>query len=67
MSKAKYYVLRTGSKVNRVAKIESGCSYGWENGRWEYIPGLIKIQNSITDYEQISEKEAAALLKELSR
>ena len=67
MSKAKFYVLRTGNKVNRVAKIEGGCAYGWEAKGWEYMPGLIKIQNSMTDYEQISEAEANALIKGMAK
>lgn len=67
MSKASFYVLRTGKKVHRIAKIENGCAYGWEAGSWEYMPGLIKIQNSMTDYEEISEAEAKALIKEMSK
>lgn len=67
MSKATFYVLRTGQKVNRIAKIESGGAYGWEAGGWKYMPGLTKIQNSVTDYEEISEAEAKALIKGMAK
>jgi hypothetical protein len=46
-----------------VAKIEDGCcAYGWENGRWVSMPGLIKIRFEITDYEEISKEEAMRLI-----
>ena len=67
MSKANFYVLRTGEKVNRLAKIEEGGAYGWEAGSWAHMPGLIKIQHDVTDYEEISESEAKAIIKELEK
>lgn len=54
-----YYVYYCDGRPTRVAKIEDGCcAYGWENGRWVSMPGLIKIRFEITDYEEISREEA---------
>ena len=58
-----YYVYYCDGRPTRVAKIEDGsCAYGWENGRWVSMPGLIKIRFEITDYEEISKEEAMRLI-----
>lgn len=59
-----YYVYRNNGRVGRIAKITSGCAYGYEDGRWVAMPGLIKIQFDITDFEHISQKEAEKLIAE---
>lgn len=50
-------------KPTRVAKIED-VAYGWQDGKWEYMPNLIKIINEITDYEEISKEEAEKIIAE---
>ena len=65
--KSIYYVYRDGDKIYRVARIDNGSlAYGYEGGKWVYMPSLIKIQNEITDYEEISEDEANKLIEELN-
>lgn len=51
-------------EVRRIAKIvDNALAYGWQNGRWVQMSGLLKIQNDITDYEEISKAEAEKLMR----
>ena len=59
-----YFVYRNGEIVGRVAKFSDGVPYGWQDGKWEYMPSLVKIKNEDTDYEKISEAEAKELTGE---
>lgn len=59
-----YYVHRDEGKVTRIAKKENGLYYGYEKGKWVEMPGLIKIEFEITDYEEITKEEAERLIKE---
>ena len=60
---ARYYVYKKGGRIGRIAKIENGaCPYGWDQGRWIPMPGLIKINFDITDYQEIGEAEAFELI-----
>ena len=66
MSKTKYYILKLNNEIKRLAKIEDGAlAYGYEGGKWVSMPSLLKIQNDITDFEDISEDEANKIIKEL--
>lgn len=59
-----YYVFRLNGVVQRIAKIVDGVPYGYENGKWEFMPGLAKIQNDATsDYEEITKEEADILIQ----
>ena len=63
-NKTHYYVYKEGDQIYRIAKISNGDAYGYEGGEWISMPGLIKIQNEVTDYEEISEEEANKLIGE---
>lgn len=57
-----YYVLRVNGAVRRIAKIvDNAIAYGWENGEWIEMAGLLKIINEVTDYEEIDKAEADML------
>lgn len=59
-----YFVLRVNGAVRRIAKIvDNSIAYGWENGKWTPMQGLIKITEDITDYEPISKAEAQRLTR----
>lgn len=62
-----YYAFKFEGKVRRIAKIvDNALAYGWENGRWVSMPGLLKIQQDATsDYEEISKEEAEKLIKKV--
>ena len=60
----KYYIHKLGDRITRLAKIDSGSAYGYENGRWVSMPGLVKIKFEVTDYEEISEEEAKKIMGE---
>ena len=58
-----YYVFRFNGEVRRIARItDNWDACGWENGKWVSMPGLLKIQHDITDYEDITEEEAMKLV-----
>lgn len=62
----RYYILRIGGEVRRLAKIvDRALAYGYEGGAWVYMPSLIKILFEITDYEEISEEEAREIIEEV--
>lgn len=59
-----FYVLRKNGAVKRIAKIvDNALAYAWENGQWIPMAGLLKIQNEVTDYEEISKEEAERLTR----
>ena len=59
-----YFVYRSHGRVGRVAKFVDGLyPYGWDKGKWVFMPGLIKIKFDITDYEEITKKEALKLIR----
>ena len=62
--KAYYVHYNDDGYPTRVAKIENACcSYGWENGRWVSMPGLLKITFDVTaDYDDITAEEAKRLV-----
>lgn len=62
-SKNRYYVYRDEGKITRLARLGGDGAYGWESGKWVYMPSLWKIENDITDFEEISEKEAQDIMK----
>lgn len=68
--KNRYYVHRLNGKITRLALIgevegEFGA-YGYEGGKWEFMPGLFKIENDVTaDYDEISETEAQKIIEEM--
>lgn len=63
---AQYYVLKIDGKVCRLMKFDdSGAPLGYENGKWELMPGLMKIKFEDTDYELISKEEAMQIKKEI--
>lgn len=62
-----YYVFRRNGKVRRIAKITSGCAFGYEHGRWIPIPGLIKIQHEITDFDEVSADEVKQMIEKGGR
>lgn len=66
---ALYYVYKKNDGTNgRIAKQEPwGVYWGWENGEWVKMPGLIKISFEITNYESISEEEAEELIRNKER
>ena len=58
-----YYVYRLNGAVRRIAKIvDRAVAYGWEGGKWVEMPNLLKIINDVTDYDEISKKEAEILI-----
>ena len=58
-----YYVFRFNGEVRRIARItDNWDACGWENGKWVSMPGLLKIEHDITDYEDITEEEAMKLV-----
>lgn len=58
-----YFVHRNNGEVTRIAKIvDRALAYGWNAGKWVEMPGLLKIINDITDYEEISKEEAENLI-----
>lgn len=65
----RYYVYLNDDtgEVTRVAKIggpgDDYGAYGWENGGWKSMPGLLKIENDITDYRKVTEGEAMAIVR----
>lgn len=60
-----YFVYYDEGTPTRVAKIEDlSVAYGWENGKWEEMPSLMKIVNDITDYEEITKAEAEKIIAE---
>ena len=61
--KDRYYVYKHDGKVTRIAKIGDDGAYGWQDGKWVFMPGLRKIEWEITDYENISQEEAERLMR----
>lgn len=62
-----YYVYRKNDgSTGRIAKFADGLYYGYEKGEWVSMPELIKIQEEITDYEEIDKAEAEKLIKEIN-
>lgn len=61
----RYYVHRYNGKVTRIARLGNNGAYGWEDGNWVQMNGLWKIENDITDYEDITEEEAMHLIEQL--
>lgn len=60
----RYYVHRFNGKVTRIARLCNNGAYGWENGEWVRMNGLWKIENDITDFEDITEAEAMQLIEQ---
>lgn len=60
-----YYVYRKNGRIGRIAKITNSCAYGYEDGRWVEMPGLIRIKFDDTDFEDISQKEAEELIAKM--
>ena len=50
----------------RLAKFENNLPYGYEGGEWVYMPSLFKIQNDITDYEEVTEEDAEQIIRGFS-
>jgi hypothetical protein len=64
----RYYVLRQSGEVRRLAKIvDNSRAYGYEGGAWVDMSNLLRILYEITDYEEISEAEARAIIEEVYR
>ena len=65
----RFYVHKLDGKVTRLARLggteKDFGAYGYENGKWVEMPGLWKIENDITDYEEISAEEAKKLMEVL--
>jgi hypothetical protein len=61
-----YYVyISDDGTIGRVAKRGADrLYYGWDNGKWIEMPGLIKIEFDITNYREISKEEAERIIKE---
>ena len=60
-----YYVYRNNGEVTRIAKIvDRALAYAWGDGKWVEMPGLLKIINDVTDYEEISKEEAENLISQ---
>ena len=60
-----YYVYKSEDGfIGRVAKFVDNIPYGWDNGKWIYMPGLIKIQFEVTDYYEISKEEAEQIIRD---
>jgi len=58
-----YYVLKKNGEVRRIAKIvDNALAYGFQDGKWVQMSGLLKIQNDVTDYKEISKAEAEKLI-----
>lgn len=60
----KFYVLKRDGEVRRIAKISDGSAYGYEDGNWQPMQHLMKIQWDDTDFEEISKEEANNLIGE---
>lgn len=63
-----YYVLRRNGIDGRLAKIVDGAfAYGWENGEWVEMQGLIKIRfDGSEDFVEISKEEAEKIIESRS-
>ena len=60
-----YYVYRRAGEVRRLARIVGGyLAYAYEGGGWIERASLIRIIYELTEYEEISEAEALALIEE---
>lgn len=59
-----YYVLKRNGMIGRLAKIvDNANAYGYENGEWVEMQGLIKIQfDGSEDYVEISKEEADEII-----
>lgn len=68
----RYYVYRRDDgSCGRLARIggkkgELGA-YGYQDGKWVDMPSLFKIENDITDYEDITEAEALEIMAEIDK
>lgn len=60
-----YYIHKTSGKVTRIVKIGADGTFVWECGRWVERPELRAIAEKMTDYEQVSRKEAARFVTEM--
>ena len=58
-----YYVCKVNGENRRVAKFVDSIPYGWEKDKWIEMPGLISIKEDVTDFEEISKKEAEKITK----
>lgn len=59
-----YYVLRKNGEVRRIAKIvDNSLAYGFQDGKWVQMSGLLKIMNDVTDYKEISKAEAEKFMR----
>ncbi len=67
--KNRYYVHKMDGKVTRLALIGTVNgdfgAYGYVGGAWQLMPGLFKIENDITDYEDITEAQAKEIMEQL--
>lgn len=63
--KERYYVTyHDDGSVARLAKIDDVTAYGWENGKWVEMPGLISIEWDATrDYYEITKDQADGLIE----
>lgn len=59
-----YYVLKMNGEVRRIAKIvDNALAYGFQDGKWVQMSGLLKIMNDVTDYKEISKAEAEKFMR----
>lgn len=63
------HVNENTGKVGRLARInfDGFICEGWDDGAWVPMPGLIKIVNDITDYKEVTEEEAKAIIASRSQ
>jgi hypothetical protein len=58
-----YYVLRAESgEVLQLVRFQDRLAYVYEGGEWVFSPHYIKIGFEVTDYEEVSEAEAMAII-----
>lgn len=64
MEETEYYVYRRDGEVRRIAKLVGSSAFGYVDGEWVPMQGLIRIRYDDTDFEEISEEEANNLIGE---
>lgn len=68
-NKYRFYIHKHDGKITRLARLggteKDFGAYGYVKGDWVEMPGLWKIENDITDYEEITAEEAKKLMEVL--
>ena len=63
MNKEVYYVCKVNGENRTVAKRVGAIWYRWIEDKWVEEPRLISIESDITDFVEVSKKEAEKVTK----